>query len=600
MTASFQYEFFIIIAPITALAVIGVISFAQFRFPSKETRSLTLLMLGTAGWLLFNTLEVYVPTEAATLFFAKVTYVFILLTPVAWFTFALRFSGQGKWLAPKYLGLLLSIPLIGLLLVWSNDWHHLIWRGLRFIPIGNMLALSPTRYGSVFWLLVGYNYLLTLSGSILLLTHYFRADLYRTQSYWLVLGALIPIAANFIYLFRLIPGLTKDYTPISFGLAIMSIAAGMVRHRLFDILPIAREAMIDSMIDAMFAIDAQTRISDCNAAGERLLGTSRSNLLGKPVDQIFSTWTTLLDYMREPHMDRREIAHVGKHGIVHFDIQFLPLFNRNKERAGQLLVLRDITNLRQAEVTLQRSNQELRASNRFLDAYAQTIARDLKNPLLTIRASTNLLKTRQNEVSSGTVDYLISNINEHSQKMLTLLEELLLISTVRQTEEISFTTLKMGSLIDSALKRLPTSETFKKEKIILPDEWPVAFGKPAWVEEIWVNYFTVFAQSSVSGVTLQIGASKNGTEATARFWVQNVGAPLPAEDRAQLLRTFSELESIRMDEFGLGLSMVKRIVTRLNGQMGIENDRTTCMWFTLPAQIDPAPVEEIQANQITA
>lgn len=591
---NFQYDFFVTIAPITALVVIGVISYAQMRFPSRETRSLTWLMLATSGWLVANTLELAAPSEGATNFFSKATYIFIHMTPVAWLVFALRYTGQEKWLRPRNIALLLVIPATIVMLAWTNDIHRLIWQEVRYIPAGKMLAVS-VRYGPAFWVGAAYSYLLVVGGSLLLLSHFFRKDLYRTQSYWLVAGALIPLAANVIHVFRLVPGLNKDYTPVSFGLGVLAFAIGMIRYRLFDLQPIAREAMIDSMGDAMFTMDAHNRINDCNRAGERLLDTPRNTLLGQPVETVFSAWTKLVEYLRNPEMEHCEISHTGKEGAAHYDIQLLPLLDRNRQQAGQLLVLRDITSLRRAEEVLQRSNQELRASNRFLDAYAQILARDLKHPLLTIRASANLLKTRQHEIPTGTADYLIENITENSQKILSQLEELLLLSSVRRAD-VSFTTLDMKKLVENALQRIPASGALQKDKIILPGSWPLAFGKPAWVEEIWVYYFNVFAQSNAQGIVLELGAARGNSRKNAIFWVQNTGMPLSDEERIQLMHAFDEVEKIQISEFGLGLSMVKRIVARLGGEMGIQNAANTRLWFSLPSQVEK-PIKDTLVNE---
>jgi len=581
---NFQYDFFVTIAPITALAVIGVISYAQVRFPSRETRSLIWLMLATSGWLIANTLELAMPSAEATQFFSKATYFFVLMTPIAWLAFALRYARQDKWLQPRNILLLFVVPATIILLAWTNDIHGLVWREGRFVPAGKMLAIA-VRYGPVFWVGTAYSYILILGGSALLLGHFFRKDLYRTQSYWLVAGVLIPLMANAIHVFRLIPGLNKDYTPVSFGLGVLAFAIGMMRYKLFDLMPIAREAMIDSMGDAMFTLDNQKRIGDCNRAGEQLLGRPRNTLLGQPVETIFSEWDGLVEYLRNPTQEPLEISHLGQNGRAHYDIQLHPLFDLNRRQAGQLLVFRDISSLRHTEDVLRRSNQELRASNRFLDAYAQILARDLKYPLLTIRASANLLKTRQHEVSTGTADYLINNITENTQKILSQLEELLLLSSVRSAE-VSFSALDMGKLVKNAIQRIPETGAFAKEEISFPPSWPLTFGKPNWVEEIWVNYFNVFAQSSVQGLSLELGASNGNSQKNAVFWVQNVGTPLPAEEIGQLLQNFKNLENIALDEFGLGLSMVKRIITRLGGEMGIENDMNIRLWFSLPSQID--------------
>lgn len=592
---TFQYDFFVTIAPIIALAVIGVISYAQMRFPSRETRSLTWLMLATSGWLVANTLELAAPTEGATNFFSKATYIFVHMTPTAWLVFALRYTGQEKWLRPRNIALLLVIPATIVLLAWTNEVHRLIWQEVRFIPTGKMLAVS-VRYGPAFWVGAAYSYLLVVGGSLLMLNHFFRKDLYRTQSYWLVAGALIPLAANVMHIFRLIPGLNKDYTPVSFGLGVLAFAIGMMRYRLFDLQPIAREAMIDSIGDAMFTMDAHNRINDCNRAGERLLDTARNILLGQPVETVFAAWTKLVEYLRSPEMQNCEISHSSNDGgITYYDIQLLPLHDHNGQQAGRLLVLRDITKLRRAEEVLQRSNQELRASNRFLDAYAQILARDLKHPLLTIRASANLLKTRQHEIQTGTADYLVDNIAENAQKILSQLEELLLLSSVRRAD-VSFTTIDMKKLVENALQRIPASSTFQKDKIILPGSWPLAFGKPAWVEEIWVYYFNVFIQSATQGIALELGATRGNSRKNAIFWVQNIGTPLSDEERAQLMHAFDEVESIQISEFGLGLSMVKRIVARLGGEMGIHNDDNTRLWFSLPSQVEK-PIKDTLVDE---
>lgn len=591
---TFQYDFFVTIAPIIALAVIGVISYAQMRFPSRETRSLTWLMLATSGWLMANTLELAAPTEGATNFFSKTTYIFVHMTPTAWLVFALRYTGQEKWLRPRNIALLLVIPATIVLLAWTNDVHRLIWQEVRFIPTGKMLAVS-VRYGPAFWVGAAYSYLLVVGGSLLMINHFFRKDLYRTQSYWLVAGALIPLVANAIHAFRLIPGLNKDYTPVSFGIGILALAIGMVRYRLFDLQPIAREAMIDSMSDAMFTIDAHNRISDCNSAGGRLLDTTRSALLGQPIDTVFAAWTKLVEYLRSPDVEGCEIAHIGRDGVAHYDIQMLPLFDRNRQQTGRLLVLRDITNLRRAEEVLQRSNQELRTSNRFLDAYAQILARDLKHPLLTIRASANLLKTRQHEIQTGAADYLIDNITENAQRILSQLEELLLLSSVRRPD-VSFTTIDMKKLVENALQRIPANGALQKDKIILPGSWPLVFGKPAWVEEIWVYYFNVFTQSTTQGIVLELGATRGNSRKNATFWLQNIGTPLSDEERVQLMHAFDEVESIQLSEIGLGLAMVKRIVARLGGEMGIQNDANIRLWFSLPSQVEK-PIKDALVDE---
>ena len=243
-----QYTIFIIVAPISALLTLAVLLYAQVTYPSRETRLLSWLTASIMGWLIFNSLEVIITSESGTLIWAKITYIFIATTPLAWMAFALRYAGQERWLSWKRLTLLSIVPALTILFALTNDWHMFLWKGYHYIPVGNLLAFKIDR-GPWFYVHMLYSYGLTLTGAILILNKYFRSiSLYQKQSAWLAIGALTPIVANIIYVFNIIPGLKKDYTPISFAVASIAFIFGMSRYRLFDLHPIARDMVVNGFL----------------------------------------------------------------------------------------------------------------------------------------------------------------------------------------------------------------------------------------------------------------------------------------------------------------------------------------------------------------
>ncbi len=136
-----QYTVFVVLAPIACVFSVGLLLYAWQRRASAEISAFGWLMISIAGWLVFNTLELVALSPSWTLFWAKVTYLFIASTPVAWLTFTVQYAGLRTWLrSPAYWAVAI-IPAITALLVWPNRAQHFIWRSYRFEAVGDFLAL---------------------------------------------------------------------------------------------------------------------------------------------------------------------------------------------------------------------------------------------------------------------------------------------------------------------------------------------------------------------------------------------------------------------------------------------------------------------------
>jgi signal transduction histidine kinase len=82
---------------------------------------------------------------------------------------------------------------------------------------------------------------------------------------------------------------------------------------------------------------------------------------------------------------------------------------------------------------------------------------------------------------------------------------------------------------------------------------------------------------------VELGAETQG-DGTARFSVRDNGPGIALKDQARLFTPFTRLDQVRAKGYGLGLSIVRRIVEKLGGQVGVES-QTGCgctFYFTLP------------------
>src|SRR6187397_1508404 len=100
---------------------------------------------------------------------------------------------------------------------------------------------------------------------------------------------MVPWIGNLLYLSRALPVTGLDLTPIAFTVSGACFTFGIYRYRLFGLVPVAREMVVDSMEDGVIVLDAQRRLVDLNAAAERYTGCTNASL-GRPIDQVVAWW----------------------------------------------------------------------------------------------------------------------------------------------------------------------------------------------------------------------------------------------------------------------------------------------------------------------
>jgi len=138
-------------------------------------------------------------------------------------------------------------------------------------------------------------------------------------------------------------------------------------------------------------------------------------------------------------------------------------------------------------LTIRRIQKDLQARNRELDAFAHTVAHDIRNSLNRIMGFAEMLSEEYNTISADELKKYSDIITRSGRQMSQLVEALLLLAGVRK-QEVELTPLDMSDIVDGALHRLSDMIDRYQAEIILPQAWPTAMGYAPWVEEVWVNY----------------------------------------------------------------------------------------------------------------
>ncbi len=246
--------------------------------------------------------------------------------------------------------------------------------------------------------------------------------------------------------------------------------------------------------------------------------------------------------------------------------------------------------LRQSEAALRQYAEQLETQNAELDAFAHTVAHDLKNPLSSIGGYASLLTSYYDTLSPQQLYQSLQSILRGVQGMNEIIESLLLLAGVRK-QTVQFHRLNMGTIVTEAQHRLEHLIKEYQAVITAPDNWPAASGYAPWVEAIWVNYISNALKYGGRPPHVELGFapfSPDSPQPAAQkiqFWVRDNGAGLTAEQQARLFTPFTRLHTDRAEGHGLGLTIVQRIAEKLGGQVGVESKvgEGSLFWFTLPA-----------------
>jgi signal transduction histidine kinase len=218
-------------------------------------------------------------------------------------------------------------------------------------------------------------------------------------------------------------------------------------------------------------------------------------------------------------------------------------------------------------LTIRKLQQKLNDQIAELDAFAHTVAHDLKNPLSLIVGFSDFLVAANERMSDEDRANNLRKVQKAGNKAANIIDELLLLSSVRK-QNIDLAPLNMNNILFAAQDRLTYMIDEYNAEISTATEWPIALGYAPWVEEIWVNYLSNGMKYGGKPPKLELGG-ETLADGRIRFWIKDNGPGITPEDQVRLFTEFVRIGQMRVQGHGLGLSIVQRISEKLNGEVGV-------------------------------
>lgn len=337
-----------------AAFALGAVAAIWPRRTAPGGRPLALMLLGAAFWAVCDAIELHVPTAAGKQLLSQVQYVGVIAVAPLFFHAARELAGGSLRLSPALRLAVWAVPLLSLLAAWTNSWHHWLWTSIR-LPSGD-LPFATYEYGWWFWVLTAQNYLLMIAATTALLGAIRRVrQQFRIGMVAVLAAAVLPWIGNAAYNLKRGPWPGLNYLTLSLGVSGSLLVWVVLREGLLDLLPRAREALLDRMADCVVVLDRRWRVMLANQPARETLpleGPALAAALGLPPSG------------EAPEQWRAEacVEHGGERRW--FDIRVDPVRDRWGVLAGRLLVARDVTMQKTFEDERERLIDELQEALR--------------------------------------------------------------------------------------------------------------------------------------------------------------------------------------------------------------------------------------------
>jgi len=566
------------------VASLGAYVGRQRQNAGASANSMLVLVVAIEIWTILYFIELITPDFGLRETVWNLKYMPIILVPVAWFIFALQFTGHEAWLTGWKRIALLVIPTLTVIFVWTNGTNGVMYQNVQMIVADGMLAID---YNSTVWFWIFYLncYLLMVSGTILLVRRFIPTPtIYRRQIFALILAIICPLIGNMI---TILGDIVLDFTPFAFSISAAALILGVLRFHLFDIAPVARNTVINSMSDIMLVVDQQDHIVDLNAPAAGLIMRSMSETLGMTLQEALPT---LINHPIAFSETIYEFCLPRANDSQYFDVRISPLWDRQQQITGRVIVMRDITDRKHAEEKIRTQNEaliqangELKAARELAEAATVLKSQFLANMSHELRTPLNAIIGYTEIQLAGMTGNLNSQQQRYQERILANSEQLLgLINNILDISKIEAGHMTLipkpfvvRTWLDNLVKptQLLADSKLLDFEVIIDDSVPeTLIEDPERLHQVVFNLLSNAIKFTEQGcVSLRVERDQD------HYWkiiVQDTGIGIPIHAYETVFEEFRQVDGTSRRQYGgtgLGLSIVKGFVAMMNGTIHLNS-----------------------------
>lgn len=309
-------------------------------------------------WSLFSFLEILSLSFGYKFLFSQLSYLGIAFLPVFILMFSLHFNGFTKIIKSSFFYLLFLIPVITLVLVFTTKTNGLIWQNV-FIGEEVLFGARPLIYNYGSWyrfVHIPFSYsLITLAIALFIRSFFVFGRKYLKQSIAILIGFSFPFLINIIYVFGFSPLAGIDITVLAFALAGILFALAIFRGKILDLLPVARNLIIERMLEGVLVVDKSNRIIDANPLAREIIKIDH-HFFGKNIKEIFPYWNKIEKIIKKDGLGTIFI----KERSMYLNVYVNLLDGHGDRNSAYLIIFQDITNQKKLQESLEKSENDFK------------------------------------------------------------------------------------------------------------------------------------------------------------------------------------------------------------------------------------------------
>ncbi|MEM2130074.1 MAG: histidine kinase N-terminal 7TM domain-containing protein [Candidatus Bathyarchaeia archaeon] len=597
-----EQQFFILVG----ISIISIITaFFTYRRNTPKDKASALVILASVLWILSVGLEIASASYSLKVFSNKIQFICMIVVPTIWFIYALQYVDHKEWITRRNLAILSIMPVICILLIFTNELHNQVYDNISMNASNPYLPLD-IRYGFLFWVFLWYTYTLLIFASLLSIQMLIRSRrLYRRQITALLITTAIPWISSAIFCFE-IRSLPFNLTPLSYAIVgVILVLVNPTRLYLQDIMPIARDIVIDSMSDCVIVVDEQNRVLDLNSAACKIVNSKLDEVIGMKADLIFSFLHILKDEYQQLIDATKEVTINDKT----FDTRVSSLRDWRGRLNCRVIVMRDITEKKMIEEELRHYSErledlveertrelklyseeleqivkertkELREAERLaaIGELASMVGHDLRNPLMGIAGATFYIKNTLGKSAEGKIKEMLETIEYDIARSNKIINDLLDYSKELKLE-LKLTSIKQ--VINETMKAVELPKNIEvMNEIYDKSEIPIDSEK---MKRVFINIIKNSIEAMPNGGKIIIKSYEKSD--ILKIEISDTGKGIPGEIMKNL---WKPLVTTKAKGMGFGLAICKRIVEAHKGTIFLESivGKGTSVTIILPKTLN--------------
>ncbi len=533
-----------------------IIALLYRRKKAVGRKFLILFLSSIFIWSVADFFNLLNTTLNAKIFWSNFSYFGVATFSIFLILFVLEYIGKGELINRSKIILLSIIPIITIILIWTNEHHHLMRQSFFIQNISGLLALGKV-YGTWFWIQFIYAHSIVIISSVLIFYSLsLSLNIYKKQGIIFLIGILGPLISNLLYVSRIV-SFPIDMTSVSFAITGMVLYWGITRENLLDFVPTVYMEVFNEIPDGVLILDSVNQVVGMNPSAESIFNIKFSDIRRMNLQELIN-WNEFNKFINE-HRYSENYHGSFSHNNKYYDVNLKTIYDKKHSSIGKLIVLHDISKRREMEEQLINSNKQIEGLNDTLQIIHKILRHDLLNKFTIMKFTFEIYKESGDKLILDKLENSIDNGVE-------------LINRLRELE--SFIIAK-GDLI-----HIPVRDIVERVSTTITVPIEIKGNANVIADDALFSVFeNIMRNSVVHGKTDRIKVDIKSKNKISTIKVTDFGKGIPGDIKDKIFE-----EGISYGEnkgSGLGLFIVKKTIERYGGEIKVEDNKPSGAIFII-------------------